>query len=57
LRDVSRRKSVRTTRRDEQRRPAPDLVETDFTAAGLDRLWGLHLVAQAAGNGDRAALL
>jgi putative transposase len=39
LRGVSRRKSVRTTTRDERRRPAPDLVDRDFTATGPDRLW------------------
>jgi putative transposase len=35
---VSRRK-VRTTVRDETARPAPDLVDRQFTAAGPDRLW------------------
>ncbi|MGH7404195.1 MAG: IS3 family transposase [Candidatus Rokuibacteriota bacterium] len=39
LKGVSRRKGVVTTRRDEAARPAPDLVERDFTAAGPDRLW------------------
>jgi putative transposase len=39
LRGVSRRKSVSTTTRDERRRPAPDLVDRDFTAPGPDRLW------------------
>ena len=39
LRGVSRRKGPRTTQRDEQHRPAPDLVERDFTAEGPDRLW------------------
>ena len=38
LQGVSRRK-VRTTVRDETARPAPDLVERQFTAAGPDRLW------------------
>ena len=36
---VSRRKGVRTTRRGEEARPAPDLVERDFTAEQPDRLW------------------
>lgn len=36
---VSRRKKVRTTRRDEKARPAPDLVERDFTATAPDQLW------------------
>jgi len=35
---VSRRK-FRTTVRDETARPAPDLVDRQFTAAGPDRLW------------------
>ncbi len=36
---VSRRKSTFTTRRDRNARPAPDLVERDFSAAGRDQLW------------------
>lgn len=28
-----------TTRRDEERRPAPDLVDRDFSASGPNRLW------------------
>jgi putative transposase len=36
---VSRRRQVRTTVRDETARPAPDLVERDFRAAGPNRLW------------------
>ena len=39
LAGVSRRKQARTTTRSEERRPVPDLVERDFTAAGPDRLW------------------
>jgi len=39
LQGVSRRKSCRTTVRDETARPAPDLVDRDFQAAGPDRLW------------------
>jgi len=39
LRGVSRRKYVVTTRRAERARPAPDLVQRDFTAEGPDRLW------------------
>ena len=39
LAGVSRRKGVRTTRRDGAVRPAPDLVERDFTADAPDRLW------------------
>lgn len=38
LHGVSRRK-CRTTVRDETARPAPDLVDRQFTAVGPDRLW------------------
>jgi putative transposase len=36
---ASRRKGCWTTRRDQDARPAPDLVERDFTAPGPDQLW------------------
>jgi len=36
---VSRRKSFRTTRRDDRQRPAPDLVDRKFTADGPNQLW------------------
>ena len=36
---MSRRKGTITTRRDRDARPAPDLVERDFTAAGPSQLW------------------
>ncbi len=39
LRGVSRRKWVSTTQRAEGARPAPDLVERDFSAEAPDRLW------------------
>ena len=39
LAGVSRRKGPRTTRRDAQARPAPDLVERVFHADAPDRLW------------------
>jgi putative transposase len=39
LAGVSRRKWVRTTVRDERDRPAPDLVDRDFSAPGPNRLW------------------
>ena len=39
LQGVSRRKGVRTTRPNPSARPAADLVERDFTAAGPNRLW------------------
>ena len=34
-----RRKGVLTMRRDKDARPAPDLVDRDFTAVGRDKLW------------------
>ena len=39
LEGASRRRGPRTTRRDRDAKPAPDLVERDFVAAGPDRLW------------------
>jgi putative transposase len=39
LAGVHRRRFVRTTIRDEDAAPFPDLVNRDFTAAGPDRLW------------------
>ena len=39
LRGVTRRKRAFTTRRDVDGRPAPDLVDRDFTADGPDQLW------------------
>ncbi len=39
LAGVSRRRRVRTTIRDEKGRPAPDLVQRKFEAAGPNQLW------------------
>ena len=40
LRGVSRRRGwCVTTQRDKERRPAPDLVQRDFTATGINQLW------------------
>ncbi len=39
LEGVSRRKGWKTTERDRDARPAPDLVQRAFTAEGPDRLW------------------
>ena len=39
LQGVSRRKWVTTTQRDERLRPAPDLVNRDFSATAPNRLW------------------
>jgi putative transposase len=36
---ATRRRKWRTTRRDRDARPAPDLVARDFTAEGPDQLW------------------
>jgi putative transposase len=39
LEGVSRRRKRKTTKRDQDARPAPDLVQRDFTASGPDQLW------------------
>ena len=39
LKGVCRRKRARTTIRDSEQRPAPDLVDRDFTASGPNQLW------------------
>jgi putative transposase len=39
LQGVSRRRRVRTTVRDESQRPAPDLVDRNFTAERPNQLW------------------
>jgi putative transposase len=39
LRGVCRRQRPHTTQRDSAQRPAPDLVDRDFTARGPNRLW------------------
>ena len=39
LQGVSRRRRVRTTRRNREARPVPDLVERNFTADRPDKLW------------------
>ncbi len=39
IQGVSRRQGTKTTVRDEAARPAPDLVDRDFTATGPDQLW------------------
>jgi len=39
LEGASRRKRAWTTKRDRDARPAPDLVERDFSSDGPDRLW------------------
>jgi putative transposase len=51
LQGVSRRRWPATTRRDPEERPAPDLVERNFTAGGPDQVWvaDITYVATAAG--------
>ncbi len=39
IQGVTRRKKIFTTRRDSTSRPAPDLVDRNFTTKGPDRLW------------------
>lgn len=39
IQGVTRRKFCRTTRRDDRARPAPDLMERNFTASGPDQRW------------------
>jgi putative transposase len=48
---VSRRKPCRTTVRDETARPAPDLVDRQFTAPGPDRLWVADITYVPTGAG------
>ena len=51
LAGVSRRKWCTTTGRDERARPAPDLVERDFTADGPDKLWVADITYVTTGAG------
>ena len=53
---VSRRKGPRTTRRDPQARPAPDLVERRFAAEAPDRLWVSSLASTALSSKRSIAL-
>ena len=46
-----RRKGVTTTRRDKNARPAPDLVDRDFTAVGPDKLWVADITFVPTANG------
>jgi putative transposase len=51
LAGVSRRRGVRTTRRSQSARPAPDLVERNFTSDGPDRLWVADITYLATWSG------
>ena len=46
-----RREGVTTTRRDKDARPAPDLVDRDFTAVGRDKLWVADITFVPTANG------
>ena len=46
-----RRTGVTTTRRDKDARPAPDLVDRDFTAVGRDKLWVADITFVPTANG------
>jgi putative transposase len=46
-----RRTGVTTTRRDKNARPAPDLVDRDFTAVGRDKLWVADIPFVPTANG------
>jgi putative transposase len=46
-----RRNSVTTTRRDPDARPAPDLVDRDFTATAPDQLWVADITFVPTANG------
>jgi putative transposase len=51
LHGVSRRRPFRTTVRDERARPAPDLVDRQFTAPGPDQLWVADITYVPTGSG------
>lgn len=46
-----RRQGVTTTRRDKDARPAPDLVDRDFTALGRGKLWVADITFVPTANG------
>jgi len=48
---VTRRKKWRTTVRDKEARPAPDLVARNFTASGPDQLWVADITYVPTGSG------
>jgi putative transposase len=52
LAGVHRRRFVRTTIRDEDAAPFPDLVDRNFTAAGPDRLWVADITALPTRSGS-----
>jgi putative transposase len=46
-----RRKGVTTTRRDPEARPAPDLVDRDFTVTAPNQLWVADITFVPTANG------
>ena len=48
---VTRRRKWRTTKRDKDARPAPDLVQRDFAAEGPDQLWVADITYVPTGSG------
>ena len=51
LQGVTRRKSIFTTHRDTTARPAPDLVDRDFSTEGPDQLWISDITYVPTNNG------
>jgi putative transposase len=51
LKGATRRKKWRTTTRDKDARPAPDLVDRNFAAAGPDQLWVADITYVPTGAG------
>ena len=51
LRGVTRRRKWRTTTKDPNARPAPDLVDRNFTAAGPNQLWVADITYVPTGAG------
>lgn len=51
LRGVTRRRKWRTTTRDKDARPAPDLVDRNFAATGPDQLWVADITYVPTGAG------
>ena len=48
---VTRRRKWRTTKRDKDARPAPDLVQREFAAEGPDQLWVADITYVSTGSG------
>ena len=48
---MTRRRKWRTTKRDKDARPAPDLVQREFAAEGPDQLWVADITYVSTGSG------